>query len=462
MSSNPLINLDAEQALLGAILVEDNCLDDLQDIIKEEHFYDPTHGKIYVAMKGMRGQGKAVDPVMLHSMFSEDESLGKLGGATYLAVLINASADKNSVIDYAKLIVDLSVRRNLVASARVLISQANDVNIEVDSLIANHERDIGEIILAGTQAGASSIGSIVENYLTNMNNDGFVSVKTGIQTLDNVFGPLRMGYLWVIAGRPSMGKSGFSLAVLLNIAESGHGVFLSSMDMTNEELVPRLLSLIIYREFGVRIEYQWIDRGYIKEEWKDLLYKAQNILKNLPLIIDDRRNRTVDEIFASASRARVLLARRGISLDVVAIDYLTIIRANDYRMNETIQVSDNISRISNKAKQFNCLAICLSQLSRDVESREDKRPITKDLKQSGTIEERAQIITFCYRDEYYLTRKRVKPDQLEQHESDLRAAKNKLELINVKVRSGPIKDVTVFFDVGINYVTEINMQEGFI
>jgi replicative DNA helicase len=462
-------NLDAEQALLGCLIVYNEHYDLISDIISPEHFYDPAHQRIFDRIGKMIAANQIADGITLHASFVSDGTFKEIGGATYLAILVNASADPCALRDYATLIVDLFKRRRLIAAARELAEAAGKDFLpsqgagSAEEILSAHEAGLSSLTVTGPKSGAAFAGLLADIRLKDLAAEKPTSfqIKTGIQELDDVLGFLAPGDLWVLGGRPSMGKTAVSLTIAQNVAQAGYGVLLLSLDMTANAITDRLLSMMAEQ----RIEYRDIGRGTVRHDLKPLLPKAAATLSEFPIVIDDKRGRNVDEITSAIRRAKVLLERKGVKLGLVIWDHLQKTRSSRSMGNQYAESTETIRRIKDVALQVNAPILLCSQLSRGVESRDDKRPTMADLRDTGAIEEEADMISLLYRHTYYLGQtKPTEPDKLEKWQSEMDANTNRIEIISPKVRQGSRGDVTLFCDIGVNRIASLQhprFEEGF-
>jgi replicative DNA helicase len=457
-------NLEAEQALLGAILFDNEAFVRVSDRLRPEHFYDPVHGRIFAACAQLIAKGRLADGVTLKEHFQRDGALAEIGGAGYLLVLLeNAAKLTVHAIDYANVIYDLQVRRQLIRLGQEISDGAADPKEESDaeSLITQAESRLFTLAETGQasrgfsafdQALAHSIQSAAIAYETKGEVSG---LSTGFIDLDKKMGGLHPSDLLIIAGRPSMGKTSFAANIAFNVARArleagakpkqdddkpaGGIVAFFSLEMGAEQLATRLLS--DYAE----IESDKIRRGAIDKAQYERLLDASRMLQTLPLHIDETGGIPINQLMA---RSRRLARTHG--LDLIMIDYLQLItssvrRGDGNRVQEVSQITQNLKAL---AKELKVPVVALSQLSRQVESRPDKRPMLSDLRESGSIEQDADIVMFVYREEYYLSREepRVGTEEHVKWQRDLDAARNKAEIIIGKQRHGPIGTVEMQFD----------------
>src|SRR5438445_7006379 len=415
-------NIEAEAALLGALMIDNRLVEDVQLKLRAEHFYEPLHGRIYEAILRMTDRNRIANPVTLRPLFEADESIKEVGGPAYLAQLTGSGAAVIGARDFAQQIYDLALLRALVGVGRGLVEGALDTSEDVAPL-AQIERAETELYKVAEEGGAEgraksfsdATKEALEMAERALNSGGHLSgFTTGLESLNGKIGGLHKSDLIIVAGRPGMGKS--SLATNIGFAAAqrllrdnedgiepaksgGAAVALFSLEMSADQLATRILA----EQSGISSEN--LRMGKISQQEFRQLARAAAELQSLPLYIDDTPGLT---IAALRTRARRLKRQKGIGM--VIVDYLQLLQgtgrnANDNRVNEISEISRGLKQL---AKELEVPVIGLSQLSRAVEQREDKRPQLSDLRQSGSIEQDADIVLFIYREDYYL--KAVEPD----------------------------------------------------
>jgi replicative DNA helicase len=455
-------NLDAEQGLLGAILYDNETFNRIGDRLRSHHFYDPVHGRIFDVCVGLISRGKLADGVTLREHFTREAALQEIGGAAYLLTLVqNAAKMISHAQEYAEIIYDLALRRELIRVGENITREATTPT-EHESGVAQieaAERDLFQLAESGgTNKGfdefatalATSIEMTAAAYETKA---GLSGIATGLADLDRQMGGLHPSDLIILAGRPSMGKTALAANIAFNVSRSrlisqragktgkeadGGVVGFFSLEMSAEQLATRLLS-----EFA-EIESSRIRRGEIQKHEFERLKDAAAELQALPLHIDETGGIS---IAALAARARRL--QRMYGLDLLVVDYLQLVTASNRRSEGRVQeVSEITQGLKALAKDLKVPVIALSQLSRQVEARDDKRPQLSDLRESGSIEQDADVVLFVYREEYYLARQEPKLNTPEHvaWQSELDGLRNKAEVIVGKQRHGPIGKVDLLFD----------------
>jgi len=465
-------NVEAEGALLGALMIDNRLVEDVQLKLRPDHFFEPVHGRIYEAILRMTDANRVANPVTLKPMFDGDEAMKEVGGPAYLAQLTGSGAAIIGARDFAAQIYDLALLRALVGVGRDLVEGALDTSEEVAPL-AQIERAETELYKVAEEGGAEgkakSFGDAsklaLEMAERALNSGGHLSgFTTGLDSLNTKIGGLHKSDLTIVAGRPGMGKSalGTNFAVaaakrFLRDAEDGIApeksagapVALFSLEMSADQLATRILA----EQSGITSENLRTGR-ITQHEFRDLARAAAE-LQSLPLYIDDTPGLT---IAALRTRARRLKRQKGIGM--IVVDYLQLLqgtgRGNDNRVQEISEISRGLKQL---AKELDVPVIGLSQLSRQVEQREDKRPQLSDLRESGSIEQDADIVLFIYREEYYVAAHEPKRpiegddakifEQYEQWQRDMERVYQLAELIVAKQRHGATGKVKLKFEAKI-------------
>ena len=454
-------SIEAEQQLLGAILTNNDVYDRVASIIKPEHFFEPVHARIYEVAAARIAKNNLASPVTLSTFLQEDDGLKELGGGTYLARLAGAAIAGFAVRDYAQMIYDLAIRRELIRLGEDISERARHVDIETEpkEQIILAEQSLYKLGEEGnSDSGFQSFLKAVTAAVDVANNayqreGGLAGISTGLVDMDKKLGGLHPSDLLILAGRPSMGKTSLATNIAYNIAKSfkrgvksdgtegtieGGVVGFYSLEMSAEQLAARILSE------AAEVPSEQIRRGDMTEAEFRRLVEAAKRLESCPLYIDDTPALPISQL---AARARRLKRTHG--LDVLIIDYLQLVRpatAKDSRVNEVSEITQGMKAI---AKELNIPVIALSQLSRQVENREDKRPQLSDLRESGSIEQDADVVMFVFREEYY--KEREKPgdhdlDKMAIWQDEMERLHGRAEVIIGKQRHGPIGSVDLSFE----------------
>ena len=453
-------NIDAEQALLGALLINNEIYDKINHLLKPQHFYDPVHQRIFEICAEKISRNSLASPVTLKTYFQDDPGIKELGGVSYLAKLAASAISSYASSDYANLISELALRRSLINLGHEISEKALTMNIEESAKdqITTAELKLYSIADKGIETtGFTHLLSASKEAIDIANKayqkqDGISGISTGLIDLDKKIGGLHSSDLLIIAGRPSMGKTSLATNIAFNIANSykkkinddnteilldGGIVGFFSLEMSSAQLATRILSE------NSKVPSDKIRKGDLtEEEFRNFIEAAQNLDK-CPLYIDDTAALTIS---ALAGRARRL--KRMYGLDVLFVDYLQLIRPSSNRDSRVNEISEITQGLKSIAKELNIPVVALSQLSRQVESRDDKRPQLSDLRESGSIEQDSDVVMFIFREEYY--KEREKPDEHDvesflKWQEDMSRLHGKAELIIGKQRHGPIGTIELSF-----------------
>ncbi len=470
-------NIEAEQALLGAILVNNTAAEKISGFLREEHFFEPVHGRIFAAIHTLSERGQTADPVKLKPYFEKDEALKDIGGATYLARLAASATTIINTEDYGRTIYDLYLRRELVAIGESVVLTAYDSPIDDPAIsqIEGAEKELFDLAEKGSHEGgfknfALSMQTALENVEIARKSDGSLSgITTGLRDLNNQIGGMHKSDLMILAARPGMGKTAlatnmaFSAAVQyyedektgMDMSQSkGSVVGFFSLEMSADQLASRILS----ERCG--ISSHKFRRGDIGDDEFLKLSRAVTEMETVPFYIDDT---PALDIAGLRSRARRL--KRQKNLGLIVVDYLQLLRAAGRGKgpeNRVQEVSEITRGLKGLAKELNVPVIALSQLSRQVESREDKRPMLSDLRESGSIEQDADMVMFIYRDEYYINNQKEPKMGTPEHTEWQNASSdvhNIAELIIAKQRHGPTGTVQLHFEGEITKFSDLAKED---
>jgi replicative DNA helicase len=458
-------NIEAEQALLGAVLVNNEAFYRVSDFLEAKHFFEPIHQRIFELASGLIRANKLATPVTLKTFLPGDTDIAGLSVNQYLARLAAEATTIINAEDYGRTVYDLSIRRDLIAIGEDMVNLAYDAPVESTPLhhIEDAERKLYEIAETGRydsgfQRFAQALTTAVDMAARAYQRDGNLSgLATGLTDLDNRMGGLQPSDLIILAGRPGMGKTALATNVAYNVAKAWAGelradghmatvnggiVGFFSLEMSAEQLATRIIS----EQTG--IPSNKIRRGGIDESDFEKIKDVSIDLQNLPFYVDETGGLSIGQL---AARARRLKRQRG--LDLLVIDYLQLLqgssrRANDSRVQEITEIT---TRLKALAKELNIPILALSQLSRQVENRDDKRPQLSDLRESGSIEQDADVVMFVFREEYYLENKKPREGTAEfgEWERQITDAHGKAEVIIGKQRHGPTGTVELQFDAAV-------------
>ncbi len=452
----PPHNTEAEQALLGAILANNQVFDKVNEFLRPEHFADALHGRIYEAVAKLIQRGQIANPVTLKNLFDQDGALAEIGGAQYLVHLAQSVVSIINAEDYGRAIFDLFLRRQLISLGTEIVNDAyiHDPDVTAVNQIEGSEMKLFNLAESGqTEGGPKRFDSVVKSALEMAElaykRDGHLTgVPSGLSDLDKKLGGLQPSDLIILAGRPSMGKTSLATNMGFNATKEaksdapgdGFSVAFFSMEMSAEQLAHRIMADVS----GVSSDR--IRRGEVNDQEFPRIVEAAQYMASKKFFIDDTPALTVP---ALRTRARRLKRQHG--LDLIIIDYLQLMRSasakgGENRVQEISEITRGLKAI---AKELNVPVIALSQLSRAVENREDKRPQLADLRESGSIEQDADVVMFVFREEYYHERKKPgdhETDKLQQWMQEAERLHNKAELILAKQRHGPIGTVMLHFE----------------
>ena len=455
---NAPYNIEAEQALLGAILLNNEALNHIGDQLAPEHFYEPVHTRIFAAIRKLNDRGHIANPVTLKHFFDQDPSLGDIGGGQYLARLASAAITIINVSDYSSMIYDLALKRELIKIGEEVVNTAYNQQIEMDasSQIEHAEQKLFNLASVGqgeTGFNPLSIGlraAINRAEFAYKNSGKVIGVSTGLADLDRMLGGMQKSDLLILAGRPSMGKTALATNIAYNASvyfaqqareaggETPQSVGFFSLEMSEDQLATRILSA------AAHINTSKILKGDLHDgEFAQLATQLAQ-LSELPIFIDETPARSI-----TALRNRARRLKRTNNLGMLVIDYLQLLRsaspqAQANRVQEISEITQGLKAI---AKELQIPVMALSQLSRAVEQRDDKHPQLSDLRESGSIEQDADVVMFVYREEYYLARSEPSSDsdKYQKWQESLNNAYGKAEVIIAKQRNGPIGTVKLQF-----------------
>ncbi len=443
-------NIEAEQAVIGSVLTSNEIFDDISAIITENNFYDPLHQKIYSAINNLIYKGLLANPITLKSYFENEND--EINVPEYLIKITKFATSSRQSIEYSKIIYDMFVRRELIKISENIIDSAkiSDLNTTGQSIIENSEKVLYDLAEKGSfnsslikfdEAVKQTIDMASSAY---KNEEGIVGVPTGLKDLDDRLGGLHKSDLIIIAGRPSMGKTALATNIAFHAAkkiqEDGKkgSIAFFSLEMSSEQLSTRILAE------QSRIKSNDIRRGKISEEQFEQFIETSKNISELPLFIDET---PAISIAALSNRARRI--KRLYGLDMIVIDYIQLMKATfalkEGRVQEISEITQGLKAL---AKELGVPVLALSQLSRAVEQRDDKKPQLSDLRESGSIEQDADVVMFVYRESYYLKAKEPRPATVEHAEwqAKMNEVSHLAELIIGKQRHGPTGNVMLEFE----------------
>jgi replicative DNA helicase len=446
-------NLEAEQALLGSILVNNDIIDEISTLVTSNIFYDPAHVKIFEVIESLNNKGMIANPITLKNFFEKDNMLTDVGGTEYLVKLTRFSGSVKQAVDYAKIIHEMYLRRELVQISDKLSADtlnANSQEQNAENIIESTEKSLFDLAERGSFSQSflkfnQALDQTIEMATLAMKSDqGIVGVPTGLTDLDEKLGGLHKSDLVILAGRPSMGKTALATNIAYNAAhhilkrQEKSSVAFFSLEMSSEQLSTRILSE------QARIKSDDVRRGKVTEEEINRYIETSRNIYNLPLYIDETPAITIATL---SNRARRI--KRLFGLNLIVVDYIQLMRSSSNRHDGRVQeISEITQGLKALAKELSVPVLALSQLSRAVEQRDDKQPQLADLRESGSIEQDADVVMFVYREAYYLERKQPKLGSIEHAEwqSKMNDVNGLADIILGKQRHGPTGTVKVEFE----------------
>jgi replicative DNA helicase len=470
-------NMEAEQALLGAMLVNNEAFYRVSDFLEPAHFFEPLHQKLFELSSSLIRAGKVATPVTMKTFLPADLDIAGLTSSQYLARLAAEATTVINAADYGRTIYDLAIRRSLVVIGEDMVNVAFDapVDFEPRTQIEDAERRLYELAETGRYDGgfqrfSDALTTAVDMAAKAYQRDGKLSgIATGLNDLDRMMGGLQSSDLVILAGRPGMGKTALATNLAYNIARAWKGetqadgriatvnggiVGFFSLEMSAEQLATRIIS-----EQTAIPSYK-IRRGEIDTGDFDKIVEVSRQMEVLPLYIDETGGLSIAQLTA---RARRLKRQRG--LDLLVIDYLQLLtgssrRASEGRVQEVTEITTGLKAL---AKELKVPVLALSQLSRQVETRDDKRPQLSDLRESGSIEQDADVVMFVFREEYYLKNKEPRPGTEEyfKWQTEMDAVHGKAEVIIGKQRHGPTGTVALQFEANVTRFSDLAQDDHY-
>ena len=433
------VSLEAEQALLGAILLDPKAFLNIASFLTGEDFYLKKHEYIWEALNRLQTRDDAIDYVTLSRELEDMSVLEEIGGPAYLTGLVNNTPSSVHAEVYGRLVERASIRRKMLVATDEIRKLALDEELPIDKVISESEQALFSVSSSQIKREFVPIWEAVSEYYDEMEKllaagQGMVGLPTGFKALDGLLGGFQKSDLIVFAGRPGMGKTSWLLTVALNVARRGARVALFTMEMGVEQMVQRLISM----ETGIKI--QQLRTADISAREHTRFTEAIGRIANLPLFIDDTPSITPDEMSIKCRRLQ-----HEYGLDVVMVDYMQLMSAGRAYENNRVQEISYISRaLKELARELNVTMLSTAQLSRAVEQRQDKRPQLSDLRESGSIEQDADAVMFLYRDEVY------NPETTE--------FPNQADVLLSKHRHGPTGVIQLYFEKSITKFMDVNMQ----
>jgi replicative DNA helicase len=468
MSSGSLVSIEAEQGLLGAILVNPEALARVENAITADDFGEAVHRELFARMIETRDRGSVMH-IQLASAVLGNFGAEDLCGMTVSAYVARLAAEATTIVnapDFARVIRDLADKRRILSTAEglqsIVKSDAPPAEFaaaaieELDGIVASRTEQGAKAVMIGDAAFAS-----IERMQFALDNPGrMTGLRTGLASLDERTGGLQRGEFVVLAGRPGMGKSALAVTIARLMGGSGFNVLFNALEMTKEALADRALADMIYRS-DEPLHYSEISRGRVTRRQQEALTEAARSFRTFPIKIDPQASLTVSQIASRARKHKRALERQGKTLDVLIIDHMHITRASDrYAGNAVREVTEISGALKALAKELNIPVVALAQLSRKVEERENKRPTLSDLRESGAIEQDADLIAFVYREAYYLANTKCDaPEQDAQRIARLCEVENVVEVNIAKQRNGPVGAIELFCDIACNAFRDLEWRQ---
>ena len=448
----PPQNIEAEQAVLGAIFLNTDALADAMEYVEADDFYRRAHQILFQAMVDLNNDGEAIDVLTVQNYLTTNNQLDDVGGVAYIAELATSVPTAANAGYYAKIVEEKSMLRRLISTATNIITQANNGDDDVPSLLDSAERQIMDVSERRNRSGFREIKDVLNETLSDIDrlsqqSEDITGLPTGYREFDKMTAGLQPDNLIILAARPAVGKTAFALNIAQNVATTTDtSVAIFSLEMSAESLVNRMLCA----EGSINANH--LRTGQLDEgEWQNLIV-AMGALSNTSIFIDDTPGIKMAEIRAKCRR----LAKEKGNLGLVVIDYLQLIEGSnkESRQQEVSEISRQLKKL---AKELGVPILALSQLSRGVEQRQDKRPVLSDIRESGSIEQDADIVAFLYRDDYY-ERGESKSDDDEDDEP-LNQDVGEVELIIEKNRAGARGTVKLLFIKSYNKFSNISYAQ---
>lgn len=449
----PPQNIEAEQAVLGAIFLNTDALADAMEYVEPDDFYRRAHQILFQAMVDLNNDGEAIDVLTVQNYLTTNNQLDDVGGVAYIAELATSVPTAANAGYYAKIVEEKSMLRRLISTATNIITQANNGDDDVPSLLDSAERQIMDVSERRNRSGFREIKDVLNETLSDIDrlsqqSEDITGLPTGYREFDKMTAGLQPDNLIILAARPAVGKTAFALNIAQNVATSTDtSIAIFSLEMSAESLVNRMLCA----EGSINANH--LRTGQLDEgEWQNLIV-AMGALSNTSIFIDDTPGIKMAEIRAKCRR----LAKEKGNLGLVVIDYLQLIEGSnkESRQQEVSEISRQLKKL---AKELSVPILALSQLSRGVEQRQDKRPVLSDIRESGSIEQDADIVAFLYRDDYY-ERGESKSEEDGDDQDSLNQDVGEVELIIEKNRAGARGTVKLLFIKSYNKFSNISYAQ---
>ncbi|KQO13262.1 hypothetical protein ASF09_03160 [Sphingomonas sp. Leaf242] len=448
-------NVEAEAALLGAMMIDNRIADEVFGRVEPAHFFEPVHGRIFAAITGMRRKDMLVTPVTLRPMFDADEGMAALGGPSYLGGLTGSGAGLIGARQFAQQIYDLAALRALIEVGRTLVERAMDTSEEINprAQIEAAETLLASVAIGGAAAAPKPVGlgqawdSAIRKAKAVAN--GTASRGAMIARFvewNEITGGMSPGQLILLGGRPGMGKTAIALAVAVGAAAAGFGVLFISREMPVDQLMFRIIADMMF-EAGSAVTLEDVISGRLNEGDLVLAERIRARIDDWPLVFEEPPRLNVTQVAPLIRKHQRQLEGRGHALAITIVDYLGLLEPPAKRQNREQEMGDTSKELKMAARDTGTAVVALAQLNRGVESRDDKRPMLSDLRDSGSLEQDADTVVFAYRAEYYL--KQAEPDHHDRKRGDweieMGAERDRLDVYSAKVRQGATQRRKVYF-----------------
>ena len=447
-------NVEAEAALLGAMMIDNRLADDVVGRIEPVHFFEPVHGRIFAAIVGMRRRDMLATPVTLRPMFAADEGIAALGGPGYLGALTGSGAGLIGARQFAQQIYDLAALRALIEVGRTLIERAMDTSEEVNprAQIEQAETLLASVAIGGAGAAPKPVGfaqawdSAIRKAKAVANGTASRgAVIARFVEWNDITGGMSPGQLILLGGRPGMGKTAIALSVARGAAEAGHGVLFISREMPVDQLMFRIIADMMF-EAGSPVTLDDVISGRLSEHDLVLAERIRARIDQWPLVFEEPPRLNASQVAPLIRKHQRALEGRGQKLAITIVDYLGLLEPPVKRQNREQEMGETSKELKMAARDTGTAVVALAQLNRGVESRDDKRPMLSDLRDSGSLEQDADTVVFAYRAEYYL---KTEPDVHDRRRSDweieMGAERDRLDVYSAKVRQGATQRRKVYF-----------------
>jgi replicative DNA helicase len=451
------VALEAEQALLGAILTHPSAYAAVQDFLRAEHFGEPVHRRMFEVVEEAVVAGKPFSAITVRAAIGDVD----LGGQTvgqYVASVVASVSTVSHARAYGQAVWSAWSRRQLIGVAQDVERMARDMppDLSPAQLAADAMRSLEEAAKGADAPEQSTIGSAAQKALKTLDRrratGGMLSgVTFGLTEMDRRTQGMQPGQLVILAGRPGMGKSTVGLSVAIRAAQAGHGVAFFALEMGDEELARRAMADLSFGRCRPNVSYFDIRAARISPEQDQALTAAAEELHELPLVIEQAADLTTGQLLGRSRSISADFKRRGRKLELIVVDHLGLLSTGRRSRGRVEEVSEISRALKVLAKQMECPVMALSQLNRAAETRDNKKPQLSDLRDSGSIEQDADVVIGCYREAYYL-RDSDRPEDFER----LQQVRNTLELIVLKQRDGEVFNLSVFCDVGANHIADLD------